>query len=87
MSTIIWAKTDWHCWTMPLTGYPVSESGDYTPEVGFSYQINYRNRDRFSVLNDAGAEALATCRTSIRARKRERRIVFPNVMYTAISAV
>jgi hypothetical protein len=58
MSTIIWAKTDWHCWTTPRTGYPVSESGDYTPEAGFHYQINSRNHDRFSVLTDAGVSEL-----------------------------
>ena len=58
MSTIIWAETDWHCWTMPLTGYPVSESGDYTPEAGFHYQVNTRSHDRFSVLTDAGVAEL-----------------------------
>ena len=58
MSTIIWAETDWHCWTMPLTGYPVSESGDYTPESGFHYQVNTRSHDRFSVLTDAGVAEL-----------------------------
>ena len=58
MSNFKWAETDWHCWTMPLTGYPVSESGDYTPESGFHYQINHRNRDRFSVLDDDGVAEL-----------------------------
>ena len=55
---IIWAETDWHCWTIPRTGYPVSESGDYTPEAGFHYQINSRNHDRFSVLTDTGVAEL-----------------------------
>jgi hypothetical protein len=58
MSNIKWAEIDWHSWTMPLTGYPVSESGDYTPEAGFHYQINHRNRDRFSVLDDDDVQAL-----------------------------
>ena len=55
---IIWAETDWHCWTIPRTGYPVSEAGDYTPQAGFHYQINSRNHDRFSVLTDAGVAEL-----------------------------
>ncbi len=55
---ILWAETDWHCWTLPRTGYPVSESRDYTPEAGFHYQINSRNHDRFSVLTDAGVSEL-----------------------------
>lgn len=58
MSTIIWANTDWHCWSMPLTGYPVSEPGNWTPEAGFHYQINRRNHDRFSMLTDAGVADL-----------------------------
>lgn len=58
MSNITWAEINWHSWTMPLTGYPVSESGDYTPEAGFRYQINHRNRDRFSVLDDENVQAL-----------------------------
>ena len=61
MSTdsIKWAEASWHCWMVPASGYPVAESGDYTPRAGFRYQGNYRNRDRFSVLDDEGVQTLA----------------------------
>lgn len=58
MSTIIWAKAPWHCWSAPLFSYPTTESDDYELRKGFRYQVNQRNLDRFSVLDDAGMAKL-----------------------------
>lgn len=53
MKKITWAKAPWHCWTAPLFSYLASESDDYEPRKGFRYQVNQRNLDRFSLLDDA----------------------------------
>lgn len=58
MSTITWTKAPWHCWTAPLFSYPASESDDYEPRQGLRYQINQRNLDRFSLLDDVGMAEL-----------------------------